>query len=61
MFGLDPCNFFFIKSVSLKIEPLQYIAIYHNGSIFNETDFTNTFRVKNYDKMVILNATGTYY
>ena len=29
-----------IKSVSLKIEPLQYIAIYYNGSIFNETDFT---------------------
>ena len=28
-----------IKSVSLKFEPLQYIAIYYNGSIFNETDF----------------------
>ena len=30
---------YLIKSVSLKIEPLQYIAIYYNGSIFNETDF----------------------
>ena len=30
-----------VKSVSLKIEPLQYIAIYYNGSIFNETDFKN--------------------
>ena len=29
-----------LNSVSLKIEPLQYIAIYCNGSIFNETDFT---------------------
>ena len=28
-----------VTSVSLKIEPLQYIAIYYNGSIFNETDF----------------------
>ena len=27
-----------IKSVSSKIKPLQYIAIYYNGSIFNETD-----------------------
>ena len=27
-----------LKSVSLKIEPLQYIAMYYNGSIFNETD-----------------------
>ena len=30
-----------LKTVSLKIEPLQYIAIYYNGSIFNETDFRN--------------------
>ena len=30
-----------IKSVSSKIEPLQYIAIYYNGLIFNETVFTN--------------------
>ena len=29
----------YIKSVSLKIAPLQYIAIYYYGSIFNETDF----------------------
>ena len=29
-----------IKSVSLKIEPLEYIAMYCNGSIFNETDFS---------------------
>ena len=29
----------YIKSVSSKIEPLQYIAIYYNGLIFNETDF----------------------
>ena len=28
-----------LTSVSLKIEPLQYIATYYNGSIFNETDF----------------------
>ena len=28
-----------VKSVSLKIEPLEYIAMYCNGSIFNETDF----------------------
>ena len=28
-----------LKSVSLKIEPLLYIAIYYNGSIFNETGF----------------------
>ena len=28
-----------LNSVSLKIEPLQYIAIFYNGSIFNETDF----------------------
>ena len=32
--------FNYVKSVSLKIEPLQYIAIYYNGSIFNETDFS---------------------
>ena len=29
--------FYVLKSVSLKIEPLQYIAIYYDGSIFNET------------------------
>ena len=29
----------YLKSVSLKIEPLYYIAMYCNGSIFNETDF----------------------
>ena len=28
-----------LTSVSLKVEPLQYIAIYYNGLIFNETDF----------------------
>ena len=28
-----------LKSASLKIEPLQYIAMYCDGSIFNETDF----------------------
>ena len=28
-----------IKSVSLKIEPWQYIDIYYHGSIFNVTDF----------------------
>ena len=27
-----------LKSASLKIEPLQYIAMYCDGSIFNETD-----------------------
>ena len=36
---LAPADIDVLKSVSLKIEPLQYIAIYYNGSIFNETDF----------------------
>ena len=31
----------YIKSVSLKIEPLQYIAIYYNGSIFNDQTLLN--------------------
>ena len=29
-----------LKAVSLKIEPLQYITKYYDGSIFNETDIT---------------------
>ena len=32
-------NHMAVTSVSLKIELLQYIATYCNGSIFNETDF----------------------
>ena len=35
----------YITSVSLKIESLQYIAIYYNGSIFNETDFMYVERI----------------
>ena len=30
-----------LKSVSLKIKPLYFIAMYCNGSIFNKTDFRN--------------------
>ena len=31
-----------MTSVSLKNESLQYIAIYYDGSIFNETDVRET-------------------
>ena len=41
-----------IKSVSLKIEPLQYIAIYYDGSIFNETDVSKNF--EDFSKMSIV-------
>ena len=36
--GSEKCQHSVLKSVSLKVEPLEYIAIYYNGSIFNETD-----------------------
>ena len=41
-----------LKSVSLKIEPLQYIAIYYDGSIFNETDVSKNF--EDFSKMSIV-------
>ena len=36
--GSEKCQHSVLKSVSLKIEPLQLIAIYYNGLIFNGTD-----------------------
>ena len=40
----------YIKSISLKIEKLQYIAIYYNGLIFNETDFISKDSNRTFDR-----------
>ena len=47
-----------IKSFSLKIEPMQYIAMFYDGSIFNETDVCSAFKVRIKTRQIAIAVSG---
>ena len=47
-----------VTSVSLKNESLQYIAIYYDGSIFNETDVCSAFKVRIKTRQIAIAVSG---